>query len=225
MHWVCWTCRVVEFLRIPKLVDFLHRQTLINTVCKTIWRISTKVEPMSEAETEAAVKVFGPRAIQYDAVRVAEGRLLRLAFWINKDTAFTTLHSINLPKSGGHSRTYLEDGIKKTRLHLMIHELTHVYQFERVGSVYMCQALRAQRSKEGYNFGGWPGLKEDAEEEKHYCDYNREQQASIAENFYRDVVAKEPDVEDKISKAYGPFIEELRKGEFKKYEISNRSDG
>ena len=46
---------------------------------------------------------------------------------------------------------------------ILIHELTHVWQFEKMGSVYIPYALIAQQSKMGYNYGGvselktWPG--------------------------------------------------------------------
>ncbi|MCK5603116.1 hypothetical protein KAR91_14630 [Candidatus Pacearchaeota archaeon] len=225
VHWITWMCQIIEFLRIPKFIDFLHRQKLINAICKTIWRVIAKVEPLSDAEKGAAVAVFGPKAIQYDAVRVAQGRLLTFFFWINKNVAFTTLHSINLPQKGDHRR-YLEDDMNKPNLNLIIHELTHVYQFERVGSVYMFQALRAQRETEAsgkryikYNYGDeasdkqWKGLKEYRREGWKYKFYNREQQAQIVQDYYYLVIENELGSKDDAQDAYKPFIEELSNGE------------
>ena len=47
----------------------------------------------------------------------------------------------------------------------MVHELVHVYQFERVGSVYIPKALWAQWTS-GYRYGGTPQLIRDRQEGK-----------------------------------------------------------
>jgi len=90
--------------------------------------------------------------------------------------------------------------------------LTHVYQFELVGSIYIWQALRAQRAT-GYWYGGWQQLEEDWSNGKHFRDYNREQQGKITQDYYSEVVAKGLLAEDPIRQAYEPFIDELRNGE------------
>ena len=213
MHWIYWICRVVEAIRIPKLFDLLRGHILFGF----FWHILTRVSPLNDAEIKAASEVFGSTAIRYDSANVAEGGLLSLIFRINGNIAFTTFHTINLPKSGIHSRKYLGNAVEKPRLDLIVHELTHVYQFERVGSIYICQALRAQREKNrkkyfGYNFGGYEGLKEYREKGWHLRQYNREQQAMIAQKYYSEVVAKEPLVENDVREAYKPFIKELRNG-------------
>ena len=214
MHWICWICGVVEVTRIPKLFDILQGHILFGF----FWHILTKVSPLNDAEIEAACEVFGSTAIRYDSANVAEGGLLSLIFRINGNIAFTTFHTINLPKLGIHSRKYLENTVEKPRLDLIVHELTHVYQFERVGSIYICQALRAQREKNrkkyfGYNFGGYEGLKEYREKGWHLSQYNREQQGKIAQDYCSEVVAKGLLAEDPIRQAYEPFIDELRNGE------------
>jgi len=186
-----WVFRVFDILRGSRPFEI-------------IWHILTKVSTLNETEIKEASKVLGSSAIRYDAVRVAEGRVLSLIFKINKGRAFTTFHTINLPKSGSQSRLHLD---------IIVHELVHVYQFELVGSIYIWQAILAQRSKEGYKYGGWQGLKEDWSKGKHFRSYNREQQGQIAEDYYSEVVAKELRAEDPIYQAYEPFIEELRNGQ------------
>ena len=187
---MAWIFRVFDALRGPRLFEI-------------IWHVLTRVSPLSETEINAASTVFGTGAIRYGAVRVAEGGLLRLIFWFNKSTAFTTFHTINLPGSGEHSRSHLD---------IVVHELTHVYQFEIVGSIYIWQALRAQRTN-GYSYGGWQGLQEDRSNGKHFRDYNREQQGKIAQDYYSKVVARGLSAGDPIRQAYEPFIAELRNGE------------
>ena len=94
----------------------------------------------------------------------------------------------------------------------MIHELTHVYQFEKVGSIYIWQSLRAQR-KGGYEYGGWEKLVENSQKGKHFRDYNREQQGQIAQDYYAEVIVKERSAEDSVRQAYEPLIEELKQGD------------
>ncbi len=168
-----------------------------------IWHILTKVSALSETEINAASSVLGTNAIRYGIVRVAEGGLLAVIFRLNRRRAFTTFHTINLPGSGGHSRS---------QLNIVVHELIHVYQFELVGSIYIWQALRAQRAT-GYWYGEWQQLEEDWSDGTHFRDYNREQQGQIGQDYYSEVVAKGLLAEDPVRQAYEPFIDELRNGD------------
>jgi hypothetical protein len=186
---MAWICRVFDALRLPRLSEI-------------IWHLLTRVRALSGDELNAASLVLGASAIRYSAVRVADGRLLRLIFKFNKRRAFATFHTINIPGSGAYSSSLLP---------LVVHELTHVYQFELVGSIYIWQALRAQRS-DGYNYGGWQQLEKDRSKGKHFRDYNREQQGKIAQDYYSMVVAGGLSAEKPIYRAYEPFINELRKG-------------
>ena len=100
----------------------------------------------------------------------------------------------------------------------MVHELTHVYQFNIVGSIYMWQALRAQGIwgvTDAYDYGKEPGLKKSIDNNKLFKDFNREQQAQIAQDYYKCLVNAEQNKENKdiTCKDYMPFINELRKGE------------
>jgi hypothetical protein len=185
-----WICRVFNALHGPRL-------------CEIIWHLLTRVRALSEAELNAASSVLGASAIQYSAVRVADGRFLWLIFKFNKRRAFATFHTINIPDSSDLSSSHLA---------IVVHELTHVYQFELIGSIYIWQALRAQRSG-GYQYGGWPQLEKDRSKGKHFSDYNREQQGQITQDYYSMVVANGLSAEDPIYKAYELFINELRNGE------------
>lgn len=64
---------------------------------------------------------------------------------------------------------------------LMAHELTHVWQYQKFGGVYLFKALQAQHSQEGYNYGGEEGLTEKAS----FLHFNMEQQGDIVEDYYR----------------------------------------
>ena len=63
---------------------------------------------------------------------------MAVVFKINGDRAMTLFRTINLPAKGHHSRGHLK-------------LLVHVKQFEKVGSVYLAQAVRAQKT-EGYKY-------------------------------------------------------------------------
>ena len=114
--------RAFDFVRGPSLA-------------RMIWPMVARLTQLTQAEIEAGSQVLGPNAIPYRSVRVGEGRLLRVIFRFNGGRAFTTFRIVNLPASGHRARGNLAH---------LVHELVHVHQFERVGSVYIRQALRAQ---------------------------------------------------------------------------------
>ncbi|MFC1965750.1 hypothetical protein ACFLWI_02230 [Chloroflexota bacterium] len=185
-----WLFRIFDALQGPRLFEI-------------VWHIPVRVSRLSQNEIDAASSVLGVKAIRYDSVRVAEGGLLRVIFRLNKRRAFVTFNTINLPGCGSNSRAHID---------IIVHESTHVYQYSLVGSIYILQALRAQR-KAGYEYGGWQQLKEDRNNGKHFHDYNREQQGQIAQDYYNEVVVKELPDEDPVRQAYESFINELRTGE------------
>lgn len=182
--------RVFDVLLGPRVFEF-------------IWHVLTRASPLSEAEIDAASEVLGKNAIRYDAVRVAEGGLLRPIFKLNKGRAFTTFHTINFPGNGHSSRSHID---------IVVHELVHVFQFELVGSIYIWQALRAQREA-GYQYGGWQQLETAWINGKHLRDYNREQQGQIAQDYYNEVVSKGLSAGDSKRLAYEHYIDELKNKE------------
>ena len=80
--------------------------------------------------------------MQYPKIRIAEGGVITVVFKINGDWAMTLFRTINLPAKGHHPRRHLK---------LLVHEMVHVKQFEKVGSVYLAQAVRAQKT-ESYTY-------------------------------------------------------------------------
>ncbi|MEO0042555.1 MAG: hypothetical protein RL329_2003 [Bacteroidota bacterium] len=70
---------------------------------------------------------------------------------------------------------------------LMIHELVHVWQYQRFGAVLIPRALRAQR-EEGYNYGGITQLLAEPD----FFNYNPEQQGDIIADYYRLMNGKQP---------------------------------
>ncbi len=81
---------------------------------------------------------------------------------------------------------------------IFVHELVHVCQYQKFGSVYISRALRGQYSHEGYEYGGAYGLAEALAIGKGYLDFNFEQQAQIIEDYY--------EVNNRLDLLINPFI-------------------
>jgi len=138
--------RLLDLIGLPELLDFL-------------WRTASHMSPLTGTEIAIAARVLGPTALRWGDVRVAQGALLSLWYRLRGDRAFATFHTVNLPHNGPHSRENLD---------VLIHELVHVYQYERVGSVYGPESLYAQRTS-GYHYGGSAGLRRAWAGGKHFC--------------------------------------------------------
>jgi hypothetical protein len=184
-------CRFLDIIRAPSVLE-------------KVWHLLTSVSILSPSELAAAATVLGVNAIRYNKVRVAEGRILSVIFKFNRNRAFTLFHTINFPKKSWCSRAELD---------MIVHEMVHVFQFEKIGCLYIPQALRAQM-REGYDYGGWQQLENDWAVGKHFHDYNREQQGKIAQDYYNLVISTTLPDDDRVSLAYQPFIDELRNGAF-----------
>ncbi len=66
---------------------------------------------------------------------------------------------------------------------ILVHEAVHVWQYRRVGAVYIPRALRAQRSLMGYNYNGVAGLRYAFDPKGSPLNY--EQQADAVADWYR----------------------------------------
>jgi hypothetical protein len=175
-------------------------------VAEAVVRATTRATPLEPAEAAAAASVMGPDAVRWHEVRVAEGGVLRIAFHFNKQRAFTLWHTINLPSKGNHTRA---------NMGILVHELVHVYQYEQLGSAYLPEAVHAQHMPEGYDYGKELGLLRDRSDGKRFCDYNREQQAQIVQDFYDALHGRDAGDATRGSTAlacYRPFIGEMQLG-------------
>jgi hypothetical protein len=186
-HLAAWThhlaCCLFDLVGGPEAAELLLRAL-------------TQTRPLTDQEIEAAAAVLGDNAIQYDRVRLAQGGILTYIFQMNKNRAFSAWHTIYMPVS------------RDENLPLLVHELTHTYQFERIGSVYIGQALLEQKrnGRDAYLYGGSEGLQSAHAAGKRYRDYNREQQGQITQDYCACLHAGQD------TSAYMPFIADLRAG-------------
>ena len=106
---------------------------------------------------DLARPIFG-RSVDYRTIRInSANTLVCKRFGI----AFVSFHTI-------HYYQQISDPI-------LIHELVHVWQYEKFGSAYIVRALLAQRSEMGYKYGGLAALND----QQKLTDYNFEQMAEI----------------------------------------------
>lgn len=87
-----------------------------------------------------------------------------------RTSAFVTCHTI-------HVASRIDDPV-------LVHELVHCWQYRRLGSRYIPEALWAQRWGGGYSFDGESGL-EKGRLRGGLDSFNVEQQAMIIETWYR----------------------------------------
>ena len=129
--------------------------------------LKLKTRSLTIQEKALAKSIFGD-SIQYDLVKVDTGA----KFGTKKIAlAYVSFNTIN----------YLRN-IDKA---IFIHELMHIWQFQQFGSIYIARAIKAQRSKEGYDYGGVANLYQVMLKGGSLLDFNFEQQADIIEDYYR----------------------------------------
>jgi hypothetical protein len=151
-----------------RLIDLLEVMGFGEAVETVNEFVKFNTRTLSGRERAIAHSVFG-KSIDLNLVRVDERAILGPA--ISK-RAFTSFHTINA--WGG-----MEDSI-------LIHELTHVWQYETAGAIYMAQALHAQigRGQGAYDYGGADGLRAARTKSMGLTSFNREEQAQIVQDFY-----------------------------------------
>lgn len=116
-------------------------------------------------EVRKASAIFGS-SINFPLVRVDHRAVIGPAF---SGRDYTSFHTINSWGDSGE--------------HVLMHELTHVWQYEQVGAIYMPQALHAQLFGDGYDYGGSTGLRTRQAAGKGFGDLNREQQGQLVQDF------------------------------------------
>ena len=176
-----------------------------------VWRGLTQATPLRPEERAAGAEALGETAIRWRDVRVAERGLLSAVFRRNGNRAFTLFHTVNLPQTGAHTRSNVA---------ILVHELLHVFQYERCGSAYIPQALYAQQRGEGYDYGRSNGLVDAQAHGKRFCDFNREQQGQIIQDYYALLhLAAEAEDAGRAAEVrgmlacYEPFVQQARSGD------------
>lgn len=123
--------------------------------------------PLSHQELALAQSVFGDAIKRYWRIRIDRYALFGpMQFHF----AYVSFYCINCWTN--------------LSISTFIHEMVHVWQYEQIGAVYIPRALRAQRSAEGYNYGGADALIRKQQEGKSLWDFNLEQQADLVADYF-----------------------------------------
>jgi hypothetical protein len=154
LRYVEWIFLLSDLLGLPEIISFVHE--LVN------WNLRS----LSKEEKQIVESIFGGSIIK-DYIRInPKGR-----FFCKKwNIAFVSFNTINF--------------YGQLSLQTFVHELVHIWQFEKFGSLYIIKCLQAQRSKEGYNYGGKPMLLKQMNEDKSLMNFNFEQAAEIVKDGF-----------------------------------------
>jgi hypothetical protein len=148
-------------------------------------------------EVEEARKVFG-NSLRYEDVRVHECATWtdatdRFGRWLKRlpppgpseHNAITLGNGLNFPINMAVDSPP-DGGSELWKLYWMMHELTHAWQFQHQGWIYLAKALYAQFTlgPKAYDFGGPEGLIARRQENKTITFFNLEQQGDIAQGYY-----------------------------------------
>lgn len=175
------------------------------------------VRPLYDWEIHEAREVFGD-GLRYEEVRIHENnpfpnaidrlgrRLKGMAVVEASNNAVTLGNHCYFPVR------LLDKLVDPTdpdyyKIPWLIHELTHVWQYQRLGWSYLAQALTAQfREKAAaYDFGSDTGLQKRRKDGWTLRKFNLEQQGDIARGYY-----ERKRLGQDVSN-WQPFIDELRK--------------
>jgi hypothetical protein len=154
----------------------------------------TRRRQLTAIELEEARQVFGA-GLSYDRVRIVEGIswpnwLPKLSAWLTRRPAPSTNNAVTLGnviyfpvslRTGGDTG---EGSI--SHMAWLIHELTHVWQFQNIGLKYLYQAVWAhlQMGERAYAYGGAKELLAAQKKGMRLKDFNPEQQGDIVRDYY-----------------------------------------
>lgn len=151
-----------------------------------------RLTPVERGEAEA---VFGD-GLDYDRVWLVEGVtwpnwIARLTSPITRSpptgsgNAVTLGNRVHFPVQLRTREAEIAQGILADMAWL-IHELTHVWQSQRDGPVYLAQAILAhlRLGSQVYDYGGAAGLLAAKQRGEGFRSFNREQQGDIARDYY-----------------------------------------
>ncbi|MFN8301146.1 MAG: hypothetical protein U0U46_01545 [Saprospiraceae bacterium] len=144
-----------ECMGIPVLVVWLNG------------RIKRNTRLLSEEEIRLARSILG-NSIDYSRVRIDEKAVVGCRRGNFAYVGFQVINSWG-PLSAAH----------------FIHEMVHIWQFQRHGAGYIACALWAQRTARGYNYGGMDALYRAARQGQGLEAFNYEQQGDIVADYFR----------------------------------------
>ncbi len=135
--------------------------------------LKPETRALTPSEIKLAKSVFG-NSINYRLVRLDEAA--KTVDWaqqikgFNTPRPFTTFHTIN---SWGSLKN-----------ETLIHELTHIWQYEHGGAKYIPEALAVNGTRSGYDYKGVSNLRKLKAAGKGMSSFDPEKQAKIVEEYF-----------------------------------------
>ena len=197
-HWVRQTAVWLHLLLV-QLFDLVGGPE----ICQFVMHLGMHTTPLTVVELMAVQPIFGPNNLRYRDVRVAQGGVLNLVFRYNGGLAFATWYTIHVPRA---MERVGEKGNGRENLPLLIHELTHVFQYHHVGSRYLGEAIYylVTTRRDCYQYGGVQGLQSCWQQGRTFRQFNREQQAQIIQDYFVKIQTKQD------ASAYLPYLAQLQ---------------
>lgn len=171
---------LLDVILIPEIYEFIH----------ILIRPNTRL--LTEKEKNIVTTYFG-QSIDSSNVKLnskMNKKIEKFAY------AYVSLNTINYRGS--------------ISIPILVHELVHVWQYQKYGSMYVYRSLHAQRTKEAYDYGGLEGLYNDMTKQKRITDYNFEQQAAIVEDYCRLLKDSNLNNSPLVIAAYRYFVVQLQ---------------
>ncbi len=174
-------------------------------IAQFLMHLITHTTPLTPEEIKMMQALLGEQGMRYQDVRVAQGGLMKYVFQRNGNLAFATWYTINLPQNHGRNSQIPT----RQNLPVVVHELTHVYQYHIVGSRYMSEAIYVliKYNRDCYCYGGTDGLMQAIQNGDTIANFNREQQAQIVQDYFM----RQQNNEDISS--YLTFLEQVKIGQ------------
>ena len=154
--WLEWLVLGLDLLGVPEWYQLV-----------VLWT-RPSLKPLDDSSYQLALSVLRPDFIDWNMV------CLNQKAWIGPKKYKMAYVSFNIINSWGEIRDST-----------FIHELIHVWQYQRLGSVYIVRALRAQFSEQTYDYGGLAGLRNLYLNGGHFTDLNFEQQGDVLSDYFR----------------------------------------
>ncbi len=153
------------------LIDLVGLGEIYETLAEIV-KFNTR--PLTADEKRAVREIFG------DTINIKRIRIDEHAFMGPRRHrfAYVSFYTVN---SWG---TLAEE--------VFMHELVHIWQYQRLGSVYIPRALQAQFSQEGYDYGGLPNLVLAIRSGRGLEHFNLEQQGDIMADYRRILLGQQP---------------------------------
>ncbi|MBK8054309.1 MAG: hypothetical protein IPK35_13850 [Saprospiraceae bacterium] len=149
------------------------------------------IRGLNNDELTLARRIFG-NAIDYSKIRIDDKAKIGIE---TVALAYVSFNTINY--------------YQKIKKEILVHELVHIWQYQIYGSVYIGRAFKAQKSKEGYDYGGIENLYKVMLNKGRLMDFNFEQQAEIVEDYYR--MIKNPAIaHPMLQSVYRYFVDDIK---------------